>query len=639
MNFSFISSKVGNGVGGESVFEFFPKTEEQKQKRGSLIVFIFCELNEDLEKNSLDVKTIAKEISDDYFSDLIDSSFSSLKKSIKKSFEKNLKINNLEIAAAVLVSDVLNIVCFDGIEARILRDGLFVSLNSEGNTPVYGVSGRVRTGDITIFGNSSFFKIFPDRVLKEGLEQEDISDAAKTFTVSGINASAAILKIVEKGETVAFVEPQDLEAQNKLDDQILSDDKKALTTDQQKKQHLPTVDSLITKGGTALGFIKNLKQKNFYVRRRKGENQFFDSKKKVTMNIGAILVILLTVSIFFGIRQAKDKTERDAYNKKITDINHNIEEAKSLFAVSPERSRTLFTQAREMVDELKGSGIDNEELTSLENKIIESEGTILHEYRTPADVFVDLSIESEGFVGSGLVYSDDRLYAFDIGQKKVAQVSAQNKNTRFILGPHQTDDFEDIAAYSDRLFIARKDGVYELKNNLEKVIDGGWEKDVLITAYAGNIYLIDKQKSQILRYSGSDGNFSKGVNWLSEESIVDLSQAKSLAIDGKIWILCNKNEIYEMNMGNRQNFSTNIFSEFSASATDFYTDEESRNLYILDDQGRSIYVLDKDGKYLGKYISDDLVGAKSIVASEKFSRIFFLKEGKIYVIGTSSQIQ
>jgi len=164
-----------------------------------------------------------------------------------------------------------------------------------------------------------------------------------------------------------------------------------------------------------------------------------------------------------------------------------------------------------------------------------------------------------------------------------------------------------------------------------KLIDSSWEGEVLISAYAGNMYVIDREDSKIFRFAGSGDAFGPKSSWLAPGIEIDLSKIISMAVDGAIWILSSSGNVERYLQGSPQTLETKI-SPNLLSPVDIYTNEELEGVYVLDPKNKRVVVLGKEGNYIAQYKNEKLGNATFLVASESEGRIIFLAENKLYSI-------
>ena len=155
---------------------------------------------------------------------------------------------------------------------------------------------------------------------------------------------------------------------------------------------------------------------------------------------------------------------------------------------------------------------------------------------------------------------------------------------------------------------------------------------MIIYAFAGNIYLLDKQGDQIWRYQGVRGGFLEKEPWLGEGFTRDTSEADFMQIDGSIWTVSTQGEFSVYSLGAPSPFTISNATSPIGEVSGFYTDEQSKYIYILDKQKGRISVIEKNGNYLSEYISPELVNATDLVVDEAQRSILFLADSKLYMI-------
>jgi hypothetical protein len=241
-----------------------------------------------------------------------------------------------------------------------------------------------------------------------------------------------------------------------------------------------------------------------------------------------------------------------------------------------------------------------------------------------------LTLLSSGFNGEEVSTSQGNLYVMDKTNKKVVSIEISSKKSSVVAGPDIVDDPLGLASYTDRVFVLNDGGVDEVDGEVAKrVIDKTWDGEVLIYAYTGNIYLLDKGKSTISRYSGSGDGFGSGSDWLSGDTQADLSGAKSWIIDGTIYVLTDSGKIAKFSQGSPQAFSIKGVYPQMANIDAIYTNEDDQNVYLLDSQGARVVVLDKKGSYIAQYASEEIKKAKGLIASEADKKIILLTGDKL----------
>ena len=118
---------------------------------------------------------------------------------------------------------------------------------------------------------------------------------------------------------------------------------------------------------------------------------------------------------------------------------------------------------------------------------------------------MDLTLLSSGFKGDSISSSAGNVFILDKNGKRIVSVVIASKKSKVVAGPGVIDAAFDLASYQDRVFVLASDGIYEVGNTKNKVIDKVWGGDALIESFAANLYVFDKSGNAIYRYR--DGEY------------------------------------------------------------------------------------------------------------------------------------
>ncbi len=352
--------------------------------------------------------------------------------------------------------------------------------------------------------------------------------------------------------------------------------------------------------------------------------------KKTTL-IGIGLLVLLGISIYFGIARQKDNLRREEYEPALLEAMRNLEEAKEVVGLSDTRARELILASRETAKALADEGVKDERLDSLLLGISENLGQIAGIYDTPAELFLDLGIVASGFEGNDLAYSGGTIRVLDSKNRRLVGVEVANKRTDLISGSDYLPDALSTAAYADRSFILSRDGIREVTGEVELVVKTDWDpSQVFITAFAGNLYVFDKQNNQIWRHQGVSGGFLEKEPWLGEGFTIDLASAVSWSIDGSIWTIDQSGNFKVYSVGAPATFAVRGASTPFENVVNLFVSDESKFVYVLDSGASRISVIDKNGQYVGEYVANEISGATDLAVDEESGKIIFLANSKLY---------
>ena len=310
------------------------------------------------------------------------------------------------------------------------------------------------------------------------------------------------------------------------------------------------------------------------------------------------------------------------------EAQHQLEQARNLFSLNPERARELFSLSAQTVDSLIAEGVEDERLESLRTEIEKSRQEILGEFALETELFIDLSILADGLSADALSADSEYAYVLDKTGRRIVEIALDTKRTEVIAGPTQIQDASGLASYAQRAFVLEDDGIIEVIDQRRTVIENDWEGDVLVHAYAGNMYVLDKGSSEILRHAGSDLAFGNGNNWLAPGITPDLSRVISWSIDGSIWILTSTGNIEKYTLGNSQPLDLSISPPLE-NPTKIYTNEELNYVYVLDPATSRLVVFDKDGNYRAQYKVGEAANASGLVVSEEEGKMILLVDKRL----------
>jgi len=147
------------------------------------------------------------------------------------------------------------------------------------------------------------------------------------------------------------------------------------------------------------------------------------------------------------------------------------------------------------------------------------------------------------------------------------------------------------------------------------------------SAFRQNLYFLDSKRGEILKYSFPP-NLPK--IWLNPKTQKPIG-AKSIAIDGSIWILTTKdNKIEQYFAGQYQKtLEINIFPE-PKNFEKIFTSFDLPYLFILEPAQKRVIVLEKTGEVFAQFQSEKFNDLKDIFVSDK--TIYLLNGQKVYWI-------
>jgi len=606
-----VSSPDNSGWG--QVHDFLPDVPEKQEKRGRLTAIIST--SESIQSDQIPMgREILTRLHEEYFGNMEATAFHALKDSVQKVYDEFKKdFANFELSAVSCVGNALNAASVGGPQVQLLREGMLAQILVSKKDAVVSASGFPKAKDKLIISTSGFSKIFPEGVLKGIIEGKDPEVIKETI-------AATIHNQDESGNMVFCMLSFNEGEGNNL---FVSDD---LESKPKKSFSFP-----VKLGGKVnpLSTIKEkLLGKGLYIRPT-FKSLETEQSKKTTLSVGIILFILLLITIVFGIRQKKINEYKDNYMADLESAKSKYEEAITLSGVSGERSRELLYQSKQIIDELEAKEIEDPALTELKKQVVSATEGILKEYKKDSELFINLTLLTSGF-DTKEIYSDgERIIALDKSQEKTIGVDIESKKASIVSGPNDLKNIKSIAPYSDFTYALGEDGIYEIEGEPQRVIDKDYSSISIISAFAGNIYLIDRGDSKIYRFSGLEGKFGSKSEWLGEGVDLNLADTRNVVIDGNIWMSFEDGNTIRLLQGVVNTFSKETITPELSFVDYVFTTEESENVYFLDKKEKRIVVFDKEGKFVAQYKNDDFSDTNSFCVSEKERKVIYPKGGEL----------
>lgn len=376
--------------------------------------------------------------------------------------------------------------------------------------------------------------------------------------------------------------------------------------------------------------LRFLPEKEKYVKRDLDypENS---KKKKLATILGALLFLLLTISIVFGKYQKNNLSQKAKYMPTLTSIEHNLSEAENLAAVNNVNSRQLILDSKRKIEDLIAQKIKDPKIDELKNRIERDLGNIAGVYEEEPSVFLDLTLLNKDFKGTDMAADSNRLIVLDKNNRRLETINIKTGRADPVSVPDILPGIRLASLYSDRNFILTNNGIWEIDGNAKNAVPkkNNFGDNILISAYAGNFYILDKNTSSLWRFQGDGGSFGTKENWLAQGVKPDLSNVTSWSIDGNVWLLTNTYQILKLGNGNPLDFSLKNIDE-DPKAIDIYTNEDNKYIYLLDKVNKRVLVIDKEGNYKAQYLINNIQNATKIIASESAKKIILLESDKLF---------
>lgn len=618
MNFAVRTAKIVGTLSEtcwSQVHTFFPEDEEKIKKRGSLLaVLSFSGAGEGIQAVTMG-REILSRLHEEYYGELEAPVLKKLEEATEKvTQEFSNEERNLEIIAGVVFNNVLYLAVSGMGKALIKREQAIQVVCQGEKEKTTSASGFLKNNDLILLGTAHFFQILPEGVLRPALETGEPQEAADALTPiihgkGGTEDVAALIAKVEEKEETKILEEEVLPTEAR---ESFSKIQNALS-------------GLLAKvAPRRLGAI--------YIRTRQ------EKEKKTIFSVALILIFLLLLSIFLGIRKRQVQEKGARFDQLYLEAERSLSEGKALLELNPVQARQLLFEAKEKIEEAEGLKIEEEKLKSLKADLEQALSLVAREYSlSETPLFLDLNLVREGGGGEDLALYRLFLTILDKGQNRLFGIDVSKKSAEILSGGEILSGAKLVANYADNAFVLTEKGVIkiDIKAKKEEVgieKDEQWGEIGALGAYGGNLYLLDKTKGMIWRYQGGEFGFGLRQAWFGTGVSPDLRTSVSMAIDGSIWILREDGKILKFTQGSPDAFGVAGLDKPFSSPNAIYTDDEAESLYILDKGNQRVVVLAKSGEYRAAYLWEGIEDASDMVVSEAEKKILLLNGSKIYEI-------
>ncbi len=365
--------------------------------------------------------------------------------------------------------------------------------------------------------------------------------------------------------------------------------------------------------------------------------------KKATAILTIILLSLFGISVLLGIWRQATRVKNESVTIAIADARHALEEGVALLSLNPVKGRERLVSAKELLTPIRETvparSVEGREIAELYAEIAKNLTTAMQQYTVKPELFFDGAlVKKEGkiaFIGleggaMGVVdQATQTVYLLDLLSKKAT-----------VLGGGQTyAGLSYVATHGDKVYVLTDSGIHMARLTDKKTIENvakkvpEWGEIRNLVSYGGNLYLLDSQKSRIWKYVATETGFSELREYLNPDTLPDLSAATSMAIDGSVFLGTTKGKILKFTQGKEDTFVPKGVDPAFGQTIAVYTNDETKNIYILDAQNKRVVILEKDGMYIAQYVWEDPLTVTQIAVSEEQKRIYLLSDGKLYTIG------
>lgn len=637
------------------VLVFEPDDEEQLELRGRL--FLVCELSltsEDLKVADLGLEFISK-LQNNYFASKEGTILAALENALQISSKSILEkiaghkneaggelVSHLGVVAAVVWGKVLYLAKLGNGSIKVVRSNRVKTLLWAGQnaaeevsigSEVRSASGFLEDNDWIMLFASGFEKVISDDEIanlvsnmanvNEFVEEiaPKVHSLADPTLASGIIVNLKVASIPTMDEALTIVDSGEV-GMDKLEKII---PRFNIVQNLSKILNFP---SRI--------FAKLFKNRAIYAR---DSTQVRRANQKTILIFAFTLLLVLAVSIGVGVWQKSQNEKKTQFNVLFENASERFDQGQAIAQLNPPKARELTLEAQKLASEAKNLGVEKSKLEGFLAKIDKALVDLAQVQKVEADAYFDFGLIKSGAKVTEAAASENTLFALDSSNAAMYSFQLDSKASSIVAGGEDINGVDKITIQTGSGFgFAKDEGILRIdlgERKVSKVIekDENWQNVSQIYTYAGNLYLLDLAKNQIYKYIPIESGFATVRNFIKDGVEIDLSSAKSMVIDGFIWILLDNGQIVKLSGGLVEPFEIVGIDKPFGSSDGLSGDERSNNLYVMDKSNSRVVVINKDnGQYQTQYESEIINQSKYLYVDEPAKKMYLVTETKVFTI-------
>ncbi len=383
----------------------------------------------------------------------------------------------------------------------------------------------------------------------------------------------------------------------------------------------------------------------------------FYQQNKPAFLVASLLVILVLVLPFATVQKINYHVKTNNFNRLSAEIQEIQKKAgAALIYQDKEKAKGLLQKNQDLLASLlkysekspfKNNGEILNEIAVLQEKHRKQQDSINNVKRMEKLVEV-LDFSTSGFIvnPAGINKIENNLYFYEFESGILYKFPTDGKLTLIFISAK--DELRKMAALenSQIVLFGQSGKIYLYDSNANEhsiyLLDPpiAVEKIKDVKSYLSNFYILDAEQGNIIKFSlaSIEENAIKGTNWLLESpaslagGMEELKNAKSMTIDGSIYILNSNNMIIEYLRGKKVKEIQPLLEKPLAEDNRLFTKINFINFYISDPENKRLIVLNKDGKIINQYINDELADLQDFWVTEDEKEIYLLCGKKVFKI-------
>ncbi len=608
---------------GKNTPLFWSQTWENEPDTLDTPTHLFGLISLQSQKDSLDPKTIGREIIDQINQSFFAQTEGSISQKLSRTIETHLTNNprqDIEINLSLIVVFGQQIyLAVYGQNIVILQRGSQISrlLSGVGNQ-LFQISGPIKNNDRLLLSTADFVDKISWEKIKSTLIDPKIQNIEETFLTD-------LYSFEDQNNLSAFL--VEFHSEDGLDDPVSlptsPPDPEPITP----PQIIPSVN---LQPQPPIIINQKLNQPDIYVKSRFKFK--ISNHKKIQLLVALFLLVGLLISSYFGYQKNQTQKAESNFQNLKSQLEQKLNNISVVKNLNLETTYQSAKEARDIISQMSQLNIHIDQVNQYKSQVdlILSQTGDSDSFQ-PESVY-DTSLITNDPQFSKIIFSQNSLYLLDSNKGRIDSILPKEKSTKSVLISDQIKSSSKILVDNNNLYLLSHSQVYLIeKTGLTSKIDLSGSSVNITDAqfWNGSLYILDKNAQNIWKSTPSASGYSTPQSWLKNDAKLELG-ANSLSIDGQIWLLTESGRIFLYNSGIKSKFNQTQEINFTKSAN-LVTDVDS-DFLVFSDNSKFIYVYKKTGEFAFKFNLGNLQ-ALDIAFDAPNKIIYFLaSDQKIYKI-------
>ena len=351
------------------------------------------------------------------------------------------------------------------------------------------------------------------------------------------------------------------------------------------------------------------------------------------------LIFALAAGLIYSVSTSRDRERSEEFETLMSQATAARENA--MQASDPTVAQSFLQASEARLEEASALGVDDEMIMAERAAVAETRDSAFGIERlgniqvlggipsAPNGVSPDL------FYGNGQLYVfTDALYVFDPEETRLVRLISSGDD----VGDHAVGELQGAAwgEGSPVVMDGRNAYIYdptELSWSRSELGTFGeaYSGIAAISGYVGNLYLLDPDTGQILRYT-QDQYEAMPEDWTGGNAAEELSAGVDMYIDGRIYVLTEQGQLLDLYRGVLDNSISIAAAPEVESAVSFSYQTDGSHIYVADAHDRIIRAT-ADGQVVQQFMSapdaPEIRNIQSIAVDESLGTAYVLADNAL----------